>query len=100
MGILRLLNADLVVLKGIPLLEITPEVEGMTSSIVDSRILPPTAERDAADVAVATYHELDIILTWDCRHIANATIRKPLQKLIESLGYELPIICTPEELIS
>ena len=87
-------------LAGIPLLEITPEVEKTTSAIMNSRILPPAAERDAAHVAVATFHELDILLTWNCRHIANATIRKPLQNLIASLGYELPIICTPEELIS
>jgi hypothetical protein len=41
---------------------------------------------------------MDILLTWNCRHIANATIEVPLRRLAQAQGFELPAICTPEEL--
>jgi hypothetical protein len=42
---------------------------------------------------------MDILLTWNCRHIANATIQTRLRKLVETAGFSLPVICTPEELM-
>ena len=39
------------------------------------------------------------LLTWNCRHIANATIFRDLQHIIMSAGYDVPVICTPEELL-
>jgi hypothetical protein len=80
-------------LQGIPLLEIVPEVETLASDILQSGLLPLTADRDAAHLAVATYHGLDILLTWNCRHIANATIRRRLQQLMERRHHTLPTIC-------
>jgi len=42
---------------------------------------------------------MDMLLTWNCRHIANATIQQRLRKLAEAAGFTLPVICTPEELL-
>ncbi len=39
------------------------------------------------------------LLTWNCRHIANAVMRKSLAVICEAAGYEIPVICTPLELI-
>jgi len=36
---------------------------------------------------------------WNCNHIANAEIRKNILKLCSQIGYEMPVICTPEELM-
>ena len=63
-----------------------------------SGLLPAQAIRDAAHIAVATVHEVDVLLTWNCRHIANAAIIKQLRDLAARHGYELPVLCTPEEL--
>jgi hypothetical protein len=37
-------------------------------------------------------------LTWNCRHMANATMRPVIEAVCASQGYKAPIICTPEEL--
>lgn len=71
----------------------------MTQRILDSGVLPPDADRDAAHIALATIHELDILLTWNCRHIANAAIQAKLRKVADAAGFTLPVICTPEELM-
>jgi hypothetical protein len=39
------------------------------------------------------------LLTWNCRHIANGTLQKSLRTLCEDAGYELPVLCTPIELL-
>jgi hypothetical protein len=41
---------------------------------------------------------MDILLTWNCRHIANAAIQTHLRRLVEKSDYALPELCTPEEL--
>lgn len=62
-------------------------------------MLPPEADRDAAHIALATVHEMDILLSWNCRHIANAAIQPRLRELADAAGFILPVICTPEELL-
>ena len=86
-------------LEGIPLLAITPECESIAQGILNSGLIPAKADRDALHIGVATFHAMDVLLTWNIRHIANAAIRQELRDLIASLGYSLPTICTPEELL-
>ena len=50
-------------------------------------------------MAVATRHAMDYVLTWNCRHIANAAIKRRLAALVTEEGYELPVICTPIDLL-
>jgi len=81
------------------LLELTDTALAVTRDIVTSRILPADAEVDAAHIAIATAHEMDILLTWNCRHIANAANQHPLQRLAAERGLRLPVICTPDQLM-
>lgn len=82
----------------IPLLQATDEAMAIAGKILKSGLLPETAESDAAHIALASAHVMEILLSWNCRHIANAAIQARLRRLVESLGYNLPVICTPEEL--
>ena len=81
------------------LLELSNPALSFTRDIVHARILPVGAEVDAAHIALATTHEMDILLTWNCRHIANAANQHPLQRLAASHGLRLPVICTPDQLM-
>jgi len=80
-------------------LELSAEVEAVTDAIMASQVLPQRAARDAAHIAVSSVHAVDILLTWNCRHIANAQIMKEMREVVQKCGYELPILCTPEELL-
>src|SRR5712692_4002310 len=88
----------LAVMAGITLLRSTDEAETLAQRILDSGLLPPDADRDAAHIALATVHKQDILLTWNCRHIANAAIQARLRMLTGQSGLTLPVLCTPDEL--
>ena len=84
---------------GLPLLVSTTDVEMLAVNVLQSGLLPGTAVGDAAHIALATAYGMDILLTWNCRHIANAAIVGRLRKFVAQQGYTLPEIYTPEELL-
>ncbi len=63
-----------------------------------SHSLPKKASEDAMHIAVAAVHAVDFLLTWNCRHIANAHMRDAIDEVCREAGYKPPVICTPEEL--
>lgn len=81
------------------MLEITPECEAVAKAILVAGLLPAKAGRDALHIAIATFHRVNFLLTWNIKHIDNAHVREDLRVLISKLGYNLPTICTPEELL-
>lgn len=89
----------LAILGGLVALEITEEAEALTQAIMAAGMLPPHAVRDAAHVAVAAVHAIDYLLTWNCKHLANAQITRRIRIVCEKLAHRMPVICTPEELM-
>jgi hypothetical protein len=87
------------VIADLPLLDLTVEVDGLAENIMLAGLLPASASRDAVHIAVTAIHQVQFLLTWNCRHIANATLFRDLQRIIRDAGYDVPVICTPEELL-
>ena len=77
----------------------SPDAETLTDAIMNARILPARAVQDAAHVAVATVHSVQYLLTWNCKHLANAQISKQICDICSNRGFDMPQICTPEELL-
>ena len=86
------------ILSDFPLLEVNEAVQELAAQFLTKSNLSPKAADDAIHIAVATIYGLDYLLTWNCKHIANAQIQKKLVQISFDAGYELPIICTPYEL--
>lgn len=61
--------------------------------------MPLKAYVDAVHVALAAVHGLDYLLTWNCTHIAHATLRGKIETICRATGFEPPVICTPVELV-
>lgn len=80
-------------------LNITTEVTELAQEFLQRSNLPLKATNDCLHIALATVYGLDYLLTWNCKHMANAQILKKLSQISFEIGYELPIICTPYELI-
>jgi hypothetical protein len=89
----------LAIIAGLPELEITADAQTLAEAIMASGVLPPQVARDAAHVAVAAVHAVDYLLTWNCKHLANAQISRRIALVCEKAGHRMPIICTPEELM-
>jgi hypothetical protein len=88
------------ILQDLPLLEQTEEATRLAQALVDRVPLPERAAVDALHVAIAAVHGVDYLLTWNCTHIANATLRDPIESVCRENGYEPPAICTPDELLA
>ena len=86
-------------LDGIPLLPADPDVEIIASEIMARAILPSKAVIDALHIAITAHHRISYLLTWNCRHIANARILPRIHDVLNDLSVPVPIICTPEEMV-
>ncbi|MEQ9487209.1 MAG: type II toxin-antitoxin system VapC family toxin [Coleofasciculus sp. F4-SAH-05] len=86
-------------LRDFPLLEVNEAVQNLAMQFLAKSNLPSKAADDALHIAAATVYSLDYLLTWNCRHIANDQIQKKLAQISIDMGYELPTICTPYELM-
>lgn len=87
------------VLAGLPELAMDDTVKQVTASLLASGLIPRNAAADAGHLAVAAVHGMHFLLTWNCAHINNAVIEKEVRKLVAAEGFELPVICTPEEIM-
>ena len=87
------------ILRDFPLLEVEQAVQNLAAQFLRQSNLPLKAADDALHIAVATVYGLDYLLTWNCKHIANAQIQKKLSQISLNSGYELPIICISYELM-
>jgi hypothetical protein len=85
-------------LEGIPLLSVDdPRIDSLADALLAAHLLPEKARSDAQHVATATVHCVEYLLTWNCKHIANAATLPGVYRLLTDLGHAPPLIVTPEE---
>ena len=89
----------MVYLEGIPLLQMSDDIDLLAESLMAGVPLPPKAGIDALHISVAAVHGIQYLLTWNCKHIANPSMRPRIEYLCRELGHEPPVICTPQELL-
>lgn len=53
-------------------LPITPAIGEIVEAYIQHRVMPKDPVGDALHLALASYHKCDFLLTWNCRHLANA----------------------------
>ncbi len=86
-------------IEAIPELDINDEVRQLGKLLITEGPIPEKAEIDAFHIAVAAVNGMDYLLTWNCKHIANAVMRSRVENVCHNHGYLPPIICTPQELM-
>ena len=87
-------------LAGLPQLAQTPEVDALAARLLEQGIIPPSAAPDAEHIALAAVHAMNFLLTWNCKHIANAVHRRRVEAVCAEAGLVCPIICTPYHLMA
>jgi hypothetical protein len=75
------------------------EAERLAPELLRAAGLAANAATDALHMALAAVHGMQYLLTWNCKHIANAFIRRAVERECRAAGYEPPVICTPQELL-
>jgi hypothetical protein len=84
----------------IEVLRFTPDVEDLIFEYERRLGLSGAASSDLPHFAYSVAYNMDYLLTWNCRHIANGHVIKRLLAANDALGRPTPIIITPEELIA
>lgn len=85
-------------LSGVELLAIDEVVNSTAQYYLDQKLMPSSARVDALHVALASCHRIDFVLTWNCRHIANANKTRHLGVLSARRGLHVPVLTTPYNL--
>lgn len=86
-------------LNDLSLLRIAPEAPLLAEALLQAAALPEKAGHDALHIAVSALNGIPYMLTWNCRHLANATMRPIIESVCAAHGFKAPIICTPEQLL-
>ena len=98
-GDAEIASQRLEIIRNLALLDLNQFVLDLAEQFLERSSLPAKADVDAVHIAAATVHGMDYLLTWNCKHIANAQIQRKLAEISLDFGYELPILCTPYELL-
>ncbi len=82
----------------IPLV-VNPAAEAIALGLLDARILPKKAETDALHLGTAMAHNMDCVLSWNFKHLVNPTILRNIYLWAGRAKYNMPVVCTPEDLL-
>lgn len=96
-GDLAIAAQRLNLLESLIFLDLTEEAIELAQAFLQQSNLPSKASNDALHMALATVYGLDYLLTWNCKHMANAQIQRKLSQISSELGYKLTFVCTPYE---
>src|SRR3989339_2244842 len=72
----------LVFLAGLPVLDITDEAKILAATLLSDIPLPQNADVDALHIAIAAINGMDYLLTWNCKHIANPSLRRIIDRVL------------------
>jgi predicted nucleic acid-binding protein len=78
-------------------------VDAAAQSVADALVargaLPANAYADALHIGIAASHEVEVIASWNFRHIASVWARSKIEAALLELGFGTCRIATPDELI-
>jgi len=90
-------NPASMMLAGLGILPPNTEVAEFAKYLVAERVMPgPELSGDAIHMAMAVVHELDFLLTWNQKHLANPRKRTHLLIVCARAGLRMPTIVTPD----
>jgi predicted nucleic acid-binding protein len=81
------------------LLPVEHAIAEIVEAYIQHKVMPSDPVGDALHLALASYHKCDFLLTWNCRHLANANKFGHIRRINAILGLYIPLLVTPLELI-
>jgi hypothetical protein len=82
----------------LPLLAIEASVAEIVETYIARRVMPTDPAGDALHLALASLHRCDFLVTWNCRHLANANKFGHIRRVNTLLGLHVPDLVTPLQL--
>lgn len=85
--------------QSLPLLPIVAAIAEIVATYIKHKLMPADPGGDALHLALASYHNCDFLVTWNCRHLANANKFGHIRRVNTLLGLHVPVPVTPLELL-
>ncbi len=89
----------LALLSEVPLVSIEPEIADIVAVYIEHKVMPGNPLGDALHLALASFHKCEFLLTWNCKHLANANKFGHIRRINALLGLYAPSLVTPLELL-
>ncbi|XHR83182.1 MAG: type II toxin-antitoxin system VapC family toxin [Gloeotrichia echinulata GP01] len=86
-------------LNDIHLIDIELGIAEIVQTYIQNQVMPNDPLGDALHLAIASYHKCDFLLTWNCRHSANANKFGHIRRVNVMLGLYVPALVRPLELM-
>lgn len=84
----------------IQILEINTEIVEVVETYIKRKLMPADVKGDALHLALASFYGCEFLLTWNCKHLANANKFAHIRRLNTLLGLFVPALITPFELLT
>ncbi len=82
-------------LEDLKLLEITKEIKEIATIYIEKLVMPNDPAGDALHLAIASFYNVEVLLTWNCRHLANPNKFTHIKIINYELGLSTPVLTTP-----
>jgi predicted nucleic acid-binding protein len=86
-------------LAGMPKMKVLPVIDEIAETYVANKLMPSKSIGDAMHLALASYYRCDLIVTWNCQHLANPNKTVHIERINALLGLDVPRLATPLELL-
>jgi predicted nucleic acid-binding protein len=81
------------------ILKIDDEAKELAKLLIQRKAIPDQYPEDALHISIAAVNGIDVVATWNFKHLNNPFTRTRVRKAIEQEGYTCPEICSPDEFL-
>jgi hypothetical protein len=86
-------------IQAVPMLDVEDAIGDIIEAYIQHHLMPADPAGDALHLALASFHRCDFLLTWNCRHLANANKFAHIRRVNGILGLFVPSLVTPPQLL-
>ena len=92
-------NKVLALIAQLRILPYVQEIADVVEVYFAHKLMPKDAQGDAEHLALASFHNCDMLVTWNCKHLANANKFGHIHRVNALLGLRTPSLVTPLQLL-
>lgn len=81
-------------------IELTEEAVKLANTYIEEKVVGKTSLEDCRHIALATIHKVDVLASWNFKHIVNLERIKGYNSVNLRLGYQMIEIRSPKDLIN
>jgi len=89
----------LAVIGNLPMLDGGDDAKSLADSLLEGNAVSRSEPRDATHIAIAAVNGIELLATWNFKHILNPATQHIIDAICRNAGYEPATICTPEQLL-